>query len=244
MKIFISWSRPETKAIAKALRDWLPEVIQSLKPWASFEDISAGQRWSPEMAKALEESTFGIFCVTPDNQHDPWISFEAGALAKHVDVGRVCPYLLGMTPGDLKPGPLSQFQAKMANEEHTLEIVKSINSRLQDPIADDSLAKQFKRCWPELEKTIAEVVAYRPHQEPVRDQREMIGEVLEIVRDVARRMPRSTMQRMAGTAPPFDDSKSGGRRADENPLMELRRESELAAEMPRSPGAPPHGNDG
>ena len=39
MKVFISWSGEKSKKIAEVFRDWLPQVIQAIEPFVSFEDI-------------------------------------------------------------------------------------------------------------------------------------------------------------------------------------------------------------
>ena len=67
MKVFLSWSGHRSHQVALALRDWLPSVIQSITPYVSSEDIDKGARWSTDIAKELEDSTFGILCVTKDN---------------------------------------------------------------------------------------------------------------------------------------------------------------------------------
>lgn len=82
MKVFISWSGERAKAVARALHEWLPTVIQSLEPWMSDQDISSGQRWNSEISNQLAESNYGIICITPENQIAPWLNFEAGAVAK------------------------------------------------------------------------------------------------------------------------------------------------------------------
>ena len=84
MKVFISWSGEKSHKIANILREWMPCVIQSIKPYVSSKDIDKGARWSTDIAKELEDSYFGIICVTKSNINAPWINFEAGALSKAV----------------------------------------------------------------------------------------------------------------------------------------------------------------
>lgn len=59
MKLFISWSGDTSHELALALRDWLPDVLQSIEPWVSSEDISKGSFWLPEINNALREAKFG-----------------------------------------------------------------------------------------------------------------------------------------------------------------------------------------
>jgi hypothetical protein len=191
MRVFLSWSGPASRALAEALRAWLPNVIQSLTPYMSSEDIGKGTRWSGDIAKELSQSAAGIICLTPDNLVAPWIMFEAGALSKSLDEVYVCPYLLGLNESSLK-GPLVQFQATKAEKEDTRKLLLTINSALKEKsLALDKLNLAFEKWWPEFEVTLSKIdVAPGPESEdgdPVRSEREILEEVLEIVRSQERR---------------------------------------------------------
>src|SRR6266478_2391290 len=146
MKIFISWSGDRSKAVAQALRQWLPDVIQSVQPWMSAEDIDAGARWGNEVTSELLETRFGIICLTKDNQTAPWILFEAGALSKTVQNTYVIPCLIDLEPSDILRGPLTQFQANRANKTETLDLVRTVNRALDNVLTDEQLQRGFERC--------------------------------------------------------------------------------------------------
>jgi hypothetical protein len=63
----------------------------------------------PHTLSALEESNFGIVCLTARNLESRWLNFEAGALSKAVTQARVVPLLYGLTNNDLGL-PLSPHQ--------------------------------------------------------------------------------------------------------------------------------------
>ena len=128
MKVFISWSGSKSQHVVEALREWLPDVINSVEPFVSSEDIHAGARWQRELASQLDLSNFGIVCVTRENQAEPWLNFEAGALAKAVDVSRLIPLAIDLKPSDVEL-PLGEFQAQPLSEEGLRAIVVSINTR-------------------------------------------------------------------------------------------------------------------
>lgn len=116
MKVFISWSGNISHKVAMVFREWLPSVIQSLEPYVSSEDIDKGARWSTDIAKELENSSFGILCVTKENLHAPWLSFEAGALSKTMDKSYVTPFLYDIKRSEVN-GPILQFQSTIFDKE-------------------------------------------------------------------------------------------------------------------------------
>src|SRR6266850_5202901 len=110
MKVFFSWSGERSHSLAKAFREWLPNVIQAVDPWVSSADIVAGARWQSEIALQLQEARVGIIFLTPENVSSPWLLYEVGALSRALETAYMCPYLFGFSPSELR-GPLIQFQA-------------------------------------------------------------------------------------------------------------------------------------
>ncbi|WP_126456744.1 toll/interleukin-1 receptor domain-containing protein [Sulfuriflexus mobilis] len=161
MRVFISWSGEASKIAAMALRDHLPEIIQALRPWCSTEDIDSGTVWNAELIKALNESVFGIICVTHHNQNRPWLMYESGALAHKLDpentINNVCPLLIGMENIDLNK-VLGAFQSKTTKKEEVYRLVVDINKKLNssDRLREGVLERSFERVWPDLNAKLGE----------------------------------------------------------------------------------------
>lgn len=183
MKVFISWSGERSELLAKALRDWLPLVIHYVEPWLSQSDIEAGERWSIQIAKELEATNFGIICVTPENLNSPWVLFEAGALAKSMQDGRVIPVLLDLDFKSIS-GPLSQFQAKKADTAGLRDLVISLNKAGSDAVPDSRLVTLFDSLVPALEKKIADIPKAHGVTKNTRPQGEILEELVSSVRSV------------------------------------------------------------
>jgi hypothetical protein len=159
MKVFLSWSGTRSKAVAEALRDWLPLCIQSLEPWLSSEDIDRGTRWPDEVASALDSAAGrGIFCLTPESVLSPWLNFEAGVVAAKGGQSRVWTLVVGMDPVDVKP-PLGHFQNTRAERDDILKLMKSLNQSCAKPIDVRVLERAFQASWPELEGQLSAAVA-------------------------------------------------------------------------------------
>ncbi|MBQ0721375.1 MAG: hypothetical protein KBT88_09355 [Gammaproteobacteria bacterium] len=109
----------------------MPSVIQSITPYVSSEDIDKGARWSSDIASELDESAFGILCVTPDNIDAPWLNFEAGALGKSVDKSHVCPFLFRIKRSDVT-GPILQYQSTTHEKDDVFKLLKAINEACDD----------------------------------------------------------------------------------------------------------------
>lgn len=155
MKIFISWSGNLSQKIAEAFNDWLPKVFQSIETYFSEEDTKKGTRWADEIARQLEESFFGLICLTKDNIQAPWLNFEAGALSalsEAVGKSKVCPFLLDIKRSDLQD-PLRQFQSVIYDHDDIFRFVISINASLpaEDQLKDEQLKETYEVWWPKLQ---------------------------------------------------------------------------------------------
>ena len=58
--------------MAEGLNGWLPNVIQEVEPFFSPK-IEKGARSIAEINSKLEDTHFGIICLTPDNRTKPCI---------------------------------------------------------------------------------------------------------------------------------------------------------------------------
>ena len=189
MRVFISWSGDLSRQLGESLRKWLPAVLQSVCPYFTPSDIEKGARWNSDIAKELEQAQIGILCVTRENVESPWLAFEAGALSKQLDKARVCPILFGLENKDIR-GPLSQFQTTAFGKEDIVRLVMVINSHLQDrQLSPDILEGVFEKWWPDLEAEVNDTLARQCANEndPVRPERDILEEVLEMTRLIAKR---------------------------------------------------------
>ena len=156
MKVFLSWSGELSYKVAKALYEWLPLMIQPVRPFLS-SDISKGSRWGEVVERDLKDAEYGIICVTPYNLLKPWMNFEAGALSRFIDRARVTPFLFGVQPSCIT-GPLAQYESAVYCENDVFKLVQSINQQLGSGKLDyQILERTFKAWWPELQQKLDSV---------------------------------------------------------------------------------------
>lgn len=186
MKVFLSWSGHKSHQVALALRDWLPSVIQSVTPYVSSEDIDKGARWSTDIAKELEDSSFGILCVTKDNLEAPWLLFEAGALSKMMEKGAVCPFLFDLKMAEIKEGPILQFQTTVYEKDDIKKLLISLNKSCGDTgLKEELLLKSFDVWWPSLDEALKQIMSEKDDgktQAKKTTKDDMLEEILELTR--------------------------------------------------------------
>ena len=195
MHVFLSWSGDRSRYVAEQFDEWLPVVIQSVDTFMSDHDIDAGSRWSRQIDDRLEATDFGVLFVTPENQKEPWLVHEAGALGKSVEESRVVPVTIEMQPADVD-WPLARFQGVGLEEDEIQELVESVNSALgEDQLEQSVLERAFETNWPSLQEDLRDIPpppeeklspeADSP-EEAQRRRDEKLDEMLELVRSMAR----------------------------------------------------------
>lgn len=212
MKIFISWSGTLSKQIGEVFKDWLPGVLQNVKPYFTPSDIDKGSRWGSDISKELESSKIGIFIYTRDNLNSQWMLFEAGAISKTLGNSKVCPILFGLDNSDFK-GPLTQFQTSQFDKHDFKKLVISINNSSPDVKLDDKILDNvFEMWWPKLENKISHILEKeKVDNGNLRDDRELIEEILEL--------SRSTLKRVS-----LGSHTKVGKKYDESRFLELVNE--------------------
>ena len=201
MKLFISWSGEFSKKVAECLSVWIPTIIQTVDVFYSPDDIAKGENWSNRLSDELEQSNFGIVCLTPENVLAPWVHFEAGALSKTAN-SRVSAIMLGVSPSDVK-GPLARFQNTALNRDDFHRLFLSINSSHENPLKQSVLDHAFDNSWEKLERDITAVMEEYSSQalvqvpeESRRDERdsnsEALQEILSIVRTLDNNLEASS----------------------------------------------------
>lgn len=164
-KVFISWSGYMSHEVAMALKNWLPFVIQSLDPFVSSADIGKGAHWGEVLAQELNDTDYGIICISPYNLGCPWLNFEAGALSKSIKRSLVLPFMYKVDRNACH-GPLGQFQATTCSKQDLFGLVSTINDSFPDgeKLKLELLKPQFEKWWPELSEALSKI-PYDPTKE-------------------------------------------------------------------------------
>jgi len=64
MRVFINWSGVRSHVVAIALKNFIGDIIQSVTPFVSDEDIISGERWTARLQEELQENQYGILSIT------------------------------------------------------------------------------------------------------------------------------------------------------------------------------------
>ena len=191
MRIFISWSGDRSKAAALGLKSLLEDTFPEAVEVFISDHIEAGESWARRLESELEQSQFGVLCLTAENFQAPWLMFEAGAIAKKFGSARVVPYLIDELPAAAERSPLFQFQHVQANRDGTFRLVKSINAA-RETSQVSQLERRFDRWWPDLDQTLKALPAAPGRGHDVRSDREILETILQKVQTLTRAHDEST----------------------------------------------------
>jgi len=193
MKLFITWSGELSREVALAIRTNFPDVLVGLDVFMSEVDISSGVPWFETIAANLADSAYGIVVVTRENQRQPWLLFEAGALAIGLGKPRCTPLLVDLITSNDLIAPLNQLQFRDLGRDGLRKMLFEIN-RLREPaiqMGETQFDRIFDRVWKDLdpqfkaakERNAAAAGAPAPPRRSVED---LTNEVLTEVRKLSR----------------------------------------------------------
>lgn len=189
MDIFISWSGNRSQKVAELLNNWLKYVIQAVNPWISTHDIDRGAVWFTTISENLSNTKFGIICLTQENKNQPWILFEAGAIARGVSVNRVCTLLIDLRPTDVE-NPLAQFNHTIAEQKESVwELIKTINKELKDKsLPEPILINAFNTYWPQFKKAFEKIISENAIEPTKRNNDDILADILSTIRAVDKQL--------------------------------------------------------
>lgn len=200
MKVFLSWSGEHSRALAEAYKAWIETLPLRIETFISSKDIASGTRNAQAIHDELDSTSFGILFLTKENLGSEWIHFEAGAISKSVERGRIVPLCFGVKISELK-APLSQFQARLFNRSGALALCQDLNQASEATVASEAIVTAFDRGWESLERDVA-VILGQP--EIHREEREPIEEVLELTRGIYARISALRAGRLGGSTVQMD----------------------------------------
>lgn len=203
--VFISWSGKDSRShqVALALRDWLPNVIQTISCFVSSHDIDAGELWLDQILTALTESKCGVLCLSPEVMDKPWVAFEAGALIAKFERTRVVPLLIGHKAENVKY-PFQALQCKALNKEGVMDIVRMLNTLpMRTPLSEIRLDESFAIWWPKLEAQLHAIAKSTADQVkvPKLTSEDKLDEMLGLVRSLQQHITATTVPSAGDVSP-------------------------------------------
>lgn len=121
--------------------------------------------------------------------------YEAGALSRYRDDGRVAGLLLQHLRSTQVPPPLGHFQHVTATKKGVAKLLRDMNEFVEsDKLSEKVLETSFARAWPEFERAYKQLLTQTPVLTPVpkRPLEDMVDELLHLARDTqweSRRVP-------------------------------------------------------
>ena len=226
MKIFFAWSGPASEQLAEFMREWIPSIIQAVKPFMSTQDIRKGQRWATEIGVRLADADFAILCLTPANLNSRWIHYEAGAVSRMEGCG-VSALLLDVSVTQIE-FPLQQFQHTRLTKRDLWQLVQDLNERCKTPLDGARLRKAFERNYPDVETEVEKLRATLAQEQggqvaPGRSTEAILTDLLTVQQGMEEKLASLRAEVRNSGAPRRTESHTSGGRARVSSANLLRR---------------------
>ncbi len=163
--------------------------MPNARPWVSSKDISGGDIWFNVIQENLRVK-LGIVLITPENQNEPWLNFEAGALLGGVKK-RSClvPVLLGFPEDKTLDSrhPLTSLNQVHGTEANFRTLFLDIAAEVGDTRVKEDLSIAFQKMW---ETNLAEAIAALSVPKKVKlpkapvDATDALDEMRQALRDI------------------------------------------------------------
>jgi hypothetical protein len=201
VSIFISWSGPSSREVGRKVKQLVSEVLGTDDVFMSDEDIAPGDKSLEEIDLALKRSTAALIIVSARTAREPWLNFEAGAMAVRLAKTSVVPILLDLDFNQLIQ-PLAQFQAiRYDDREKFRKTLVLLNmQRGSDRIKTETLDIVLTARWPKFQSDVAQIVADGASPDDAAalpDEQDKIDEILSTLRGMSSGFQASTVRSRA-----------------------------------------------
>lgn len=151
MKLAICFSGRVGEAIAVEVTRWLPQVVRGLDVFFAPRDIAKGEKWRPELERALERADASLLCVTREGATRPWIAWEASRSRK------VYALLFGVEDrarAEFDGGPLGADQATRFEREDVERLLHQLCAGRPELALDE---RRLTRSWAALQRAVRRI---------------------------------------------------------------------------------------
>ena len=134
MKIFVGYDGPKGCWISRSLHNWFPNLSDEFEVFAARWSIKPRENSQTATQKALDESHYGILCLTDENDKNKLgnLLFLQGALQKATKknnpdgTSHVTPLRYGVTAADFDT--LCDYKGVSYTKDGMIELLYDVNS--------------------------------------------------------------------------------------------------------------------
>ncbi|MDQ0923335.1 putative nucleotide-binding protein [Pseudarthrobacter sp. W1I19] len=152
MKVFISWSGEVSQHAAQALRNWIPQVLQSIEPWLASTDARPGHLVAHEIQQNLQDASAVLLCLTRQNMLSESFRDEYYALQEAGPL--IMPVCIDFSPNELGRSFPSN-RAVALDSPGIRSLVTLLNELSDDPLNQTKLDRLLGIWSPKLEEELA-----------------------------------------------------------------------------------------